>query len=142
MMNQQTLQDVTCRDDPIQYLSSPCTSIEEIDRMDLKDNLVSVCMRKPPAKVYRSLFPLLEVDWSSIWSHFEIKNETLLIEKLKMEPTLETFSEEDLVIEMLEVDFVVKMPPKKRYKIQAVVKSIKRGEPTRAVMSSDFFAIE
>ena len=27
-------------------------------------------------------------------------------------------------------DFVVKMPPKKRYKIQAVVKSIKRGEPT------------
>jgi len=40
-----------------------------------------------------------------------------------------TISEEDIALEMIEHDFVVKMPPKKEYKIHVLVKSVSRGEP-------------
>jgi len=38
-------------------------------------------------------------------------------------------TEEDIVTEMIEHDFVTKIPPKKKYKIQVLVRSIKKGEP-------------
>lgn len=38
-------------------------------------------------------------------------------------------TEEDIVTEMVEHDFVTKIPPKKKYKIQVLVRSIKKGEP-------------
>ncbi len=37
--------------------------------------------------------------------------------------------EEDIVTEMINHDFVIKMPPKKKYKIDVTVRSIKKGEP-------------
>ncbi len=73
MMNQQTLQNIIYRDDPIQYFSSPSTIIEEIDRMNLMDNLISVFMRKPPIK-FRSLFSLIEIVLSTYRSRLEIKS--------------------------------------------------------------------
>lgn len=38
-------------------------------------------------------------------------------------------TEEDIVTEMVEHDFVTKVLPKKKYKIQVLVRSIKKGEP-------------
>jgi len=38
-------------------------------------------------------------------------------------------TEEDIIIAMIEHDFVTKILPKKKYKIQVLVKNIKKGEP-------------
>jgi len=38
-------------------------------------------------------------------------------------------TEEDIIIAMIEHDFVAKILPKKKYKIQVLVKNIKKGEP-------------
>ena len=38
-------------------------------------------------------------------------------------------TKEDIVTEMVEHDFVTKILPKKKYKIQVLVRSIKKGEP-------------
>jgi len=37
--------------------------------------------------------------------------------------------EEDLFLEMVEHDYIVKMPPKRRYTIELDIKNIRRGEP-------------
>ncbi len=42
---------------------------------------------------------------------------------------------------MVEHDFIVKIPPKKKYKIQVLVKSIKKGEP-RVIESNEFSVID
>ena len=139
MMYQFTMQDVTYQDYPIQYFSSPSTGIEDIDITDLWDSILSQWMRERPEKSFYhsliSLLNLLEIDFSSIRPHFEIKTETSLIKELT------TISEEDIAMEMVEHDFVVKMPPKKRYKIRVHVRSGRKGEP-RLVEPDDFLVIE
>jgi hypothetical protein len=123
-MYQLTSQHITYRDYPIQYISSPSTGAKEIDIMDELDSLVSVLLRNRPIKFYPNLLSLFEIDWSSVRPHFEIKNETFLKHTIA-----EEISEEDLFLEMLEHDFVVKMPPKRRYTIELDIKNIRRGEP-------------
>ncbi len=69
---------------------------------------------------YRSLLPSFEIDLSSVHPYFEPMSETYVTEVL---------SEEDIINEMLEHDFVVRMPPRRRYAIELEVKSIKKAEP-------------
>ncbi len=45
--------------------------------------------------------------------------------------------EEDIVTKIIDNDFVVKMPPKNKYKINVVVRSIQKGKP-RVVESEEF----
>ena len=40
--------------------------------------------------------------------------------------------EEGILMEMIEHDFVVRMPPKKKYTIELEVKNIRKGEPSNA----------
>ena len=47
------------------------------------------------------------------------------------------FSEKVITIDMVENDFIVKMPPKNRYKVRVRVKEVKRGEP-RVVQPDEF----
>lgn len=59
------------------------------------------------------------LDQSSVQPHFEIRNETCLIES--------TFEENFTT--MLEYNEVVQIPPKRKYRIELEVKSIRRAEP-------------
>lgn len=140
MMYQLTLRDVTYRGYPIQHPSAVSSGVEEIDINDIWDSLLSVWIqekwfRKP--FLYHSLMPLLEIDWSSVRPHFEIKNETSLIEEAVGKTISGHISEEDIVMEMLEHDFIVRVPPKKRYTVELEVKNIRKGEP-RIVEPEEF----
>ncbi len=132
MMNPlMTMEEVTNSDYPIQpqYLYSPSTSIEGVDKGDFLINvivnLIRQNLRRPS---YFSFGSILETDLSSIRPHIEIKSETSSIEEVGKDIT-RIISEEEIFLEMVEQDFVVRMPPKKRYKIQVLVRSIKKGEP-------------
>ena len=65
--------------------------------------------------------PVLEVDSSSVRPRFEIGSETYSLDQGV--PDLE------IPEEILEVDIVVKMPPRKRYSLPGVILSWKKGEP-------------
>lgn len=128
-MYQLTMQEVTYQDYPIQYFSSPSTEIKQIDITDIWDSILSKwIIERPKRPVYHSLLSLLEIDLSSTWPRFEIKRETSSIEEAGKNIT-EIISEEELISEMVEQDFVVRMPPKKRYKIHVVVRNVKKGKP-------------
>ncbi len=124
-----TTQEVTSQYYPTQYLSSPSTSMDEIDIAEFPLNILSNLKQKNIKRSF-SLISVLENDLSSIWPRFEIKSETASIEEVEKEKVTEIISEEDIALEMVENDFVVKMPPKKKYEIHVLVKNIKRGEPT------------
>jgi CRISPR/Cas system CMR-associated protein Cmr5 small subunit len=124
------IQEVTNQDYKVQISFSISSKVEEIDKIDF----LSI-MRKSLEKLssYYSLSSLFEIDASSVQSYFRIKNETSLTEK----SSKETISEEDLVLEMLEHDFIAHMPPKRRYTIELEVKKISRGKP-RVVEPDEF----
>jgi hypothetical protein len=122
-MYQLTKQDIVYVDYPIQLFSISSIGEERIGITDIVSGLLSSCALELHY-LYRSLFPGLEIDLSSIRLHFEIKNETF-----PKHMTTEEISEEDLFSEMLEHDFIVKMPPKRRYSIELSIKNIRRGEP-------------
>lgn len=131
MIYQLTLQDVTYQVYSIQYSVTGSSIGEEMETSEILDNLFSIWMRQKWLRApffYRSLFPLLEIDLSSVRPHFEIKNVTSLIDEPVGETIFGHMSEEDIVMEMVEHDFIVRMPPKKRYTIQVEVKNIKKGE--------------
>lgn len=129
-MYSSTVQNVTYLDYSIRYPYSPSTKIEGLD-VDI------VGIRFQRLSSSRSL--RFGSDLSSIWPRFEMKNETSLIEtEVAMEEKAsKIITEEDIALAMVEHDFVVKIPPKKRYKIQVLVRSIKKGEP-RAVGPNEF----
>ena len=116
-----TMQEVTNQDYPIQYLSNPSTSIEEIDIRDFLINILSNLIRqnvKRPS--YLSLISILETDLSSIWPRFEIKSETALLEETFVEKFME---------DMLEFDIVVQMPPLREWSARVKVKSVEKAKP-------------
>lgn len=121
MMYEQTLQDVTYPDYPIQTPSSPSTGIEEIDKPEIWESLLFSLIRKQFKKqIHYNLFPLFEVDLSSIKPHFEIKNETSLIEDI---------FEKTIPENMLEFNIVVRMPPMKEWSARVKVKSVEKATP-------------
>jgi len=138
----QTLNELTYPGYLIECSSRMDIGMAGMDFLDVLERLLSFRTRKQPGRHFCSNFcPRFEVDVSSIKPHFEIRNETSLVVGLISEQEIEPLSEEELALEMLEHDYIVKMPPKKRYKIQVHVKSIKKGEP-RSVESDDFSVIE
>jgi hypothetical protein len=38
-------------------------------------------------------------------------------------------TEEEIILEMVEQDFVIKMPPKKKYKVRVTVEKVEKGKP-------------
>jgi len=140
----QTVRDTTYLDYSIQFVASLSTGMEEIDKLELRESLLSFLVgirEQPKRQLYQDLSYLFEVDPSSVKPHFEIRNESSRVEELTREREQEPISEEDIAIEMLEHDFIVKMPPKKRYKIQVHMRSVKKGEP-RLVEPDDFSVTE
>jgi|GEM_PF-891282 len=143
MMNQLiTMEEVTNQDYPIrlQHLSSPSTSIEELDIRDFLANIKVNLVRQNIRSSFYYLRSRFETDQSSIRPYIEIKSGTSSIEELGEDIT-RIVSEEEIILEMLEQDFVVKMPPKKKYKIQVIVRSIKKGKP-RIVEPDEFLIID
>jgi len=116
-----TLEEVTNQDYPIQYLSSPNTSIQEIDisyfLINFHFNLTRLNIRRSS---FFNLTSIFETDLSSIWPHFEIKNETTLLK--------ETLAEE-FIEDMFEFDITVRIPPKKEWAAQVKVKSLGKAIP-------------
>jgi len=140
MMYQPTLRDVTYQGYPIQYSCAVSSEIEEIDKNDIWDNLLSTLIREKRFRkpsLYHNLIFLLENDWSSVWPRFGIKNETSLIGELSKEKISKEISEENIAIEMLEHDFVVKMSPRRRYKVHVLVRSRRKGEPRAVEFDND-----
>ena len=117
-----TIQEVTNQDYPIQYLSSPSTSIiEEMDIRDFLINILSNLMRQNIKRLpYLSLISMLEADLSSIWPRFEVKSETALFEETLVEKFMEN---------MLEFDIVVRMPPLREWSARVKVKSVEKAKP-------------
>ena len=93
-------QEVTSQDYPIQYLSSPSTSIDDLDATDFLLNILSNLIRKNIKRpYYLSLTSVLETDLSSIWPRFETKSEASLTGELPKEKILKEISEENIAIE-------------------------------------------
>ena len=131
-MYQQTTQEVTYKGYPIQYLSAISSRFEEIDKNEALDSVLSILIGEKQLRQHflGTLLSLLEVDFSSVRPYFEIKRETSLVEEAVGEKPIPRYiSEEDILLEMIEHDFVVRMPPKKRYTIELEVKNIIKGEP-------------
>ena len=122
-MYAQTVQDTTCLDYPIQYITSPSTGIEEIDKSALQEILISSLMKVKGSLVkqlYRNLSYLLEVDLSSIKPYFKIKNESSLVSEMfeKIIPEQE-----------LEIDVVVRIPPIRERFVRVKVKTVEKAMP-------------
>ena len=137
MMPEQTLNELSYPGYSVECTSNADIGIARIYHVSAW--LLSSSGEREP--VYSNLYRRFQVDLSSINPRFEIRNETSRVVGLISEEELEPVSEEELALEILEPDYVVKMPPKKRYKIQVHVKSIKKGEPS-SVESDDFSVIE
>ena len=124
MMYQPTLRDVTYQCYPFQYSPAVSSEVGEMDKNDVWDNLLSTLIREKrfrmPFLPYQSLVSLLETDWSSVWPHFEIKNETSLIEE-----RFETTIPEDMV----EFDIIVRMPPMKEWTARLKVRGVEKATP-------------
>ncbi len=86
------------------------------------------------APSYYNISTLLKIDTSKII--FETKKEISKI-SLMTDKDKDLFSEKVITIDMVENDFIVKMPPKNRYKVRVRVKEVKRGEP-RVVQPDEF----
>lgn len=111
------------------YSNSMSTKLEQIDKNELLDNLFSDLISQKQLKQY-SIFSLLIVDFSSVRPFFEFKMETSFLKKTDDEKTASAYiSDEEVLMEMIENDFIVEMPPKKRYSIKLEVKDIRKGEP-------------
>ena len=123
MLDDIVSQVVTTKD----YLvSSPFTGgsrREETNVSEILDWPVFVLRRQELLKkpfFYRSSLLSFEIDLSSVYSQFESKIETYATELL---------SEEAIVSGMLKQDFIVRMPPRKRYTIELELKSIRKAKP-------------
>jgi hypothetical protein len=113
------MQDIIYRDYPIHYFSSESIGIEEID-LDIYSVLSNWVREQPKRLFYPSLIPLLETDLSSIWPHFEIKNETSIFEEIL---------EREIPEDMLEFNIVVRMPPMKEWFARVRVKGVEKATP-------------
>lgn len=124
-------QDFTNQDYQIQSSFSQSTSLKEIDTQIIQEDSFSSIFKQKRRKspLYYNLFSLFRIDTSSTKKIIlEAKNETSKI-SLITGIDQDIISEEDIAINMVEHDFIVRMSPKNRYKIRVRVKEVKRGEP-------------
>jgi hypothetical protein len=102
---------------------------EEVDIREELDRIFSSWVSQyKNVPLYESLSLMVQTDVSSIYPRFKLRSETSLVEKL---------SEEEIVVEMLEHDFIVRMLPKKSYTIELEVTNIRRAKP-RIVEPEEF----
>lgn len=121
MMYQLTEQEVTYQDYPVQSLPAMSSKEEEISVNEILDVLLSIMLKKRQLEktlFYRTLSSLFETDSSSIRPRFEMKSETSLIKEIAEE-----------VIEDIEYDVVVRMPPVKEQTVLVRVKGIEKATP-------------
>jgi hypothetical protein len=130
-MAQQSLEMTLDRDFLIEDVFNSSTKFKEYKNI-MEYIIYNINFTEPPKIFTLNLLPLLEIDPSSISPNFEINTETTLIDEFTIS------SDEELAMEILDEDFIVKMQPKKRYKILANVGSIKKGEPN-LFLDYDFY---
>jgi len=130
-MAQQSLELTLDRDFLIEDVFNSSTKFKEYKNI-MEYIIYNINFTELPKIFTLNLLPLLEIDPSSISPNFEINTETTLIDEFTIS------SDEELAMEILEEDFIVKMQPKKRYKILANVGSIKKGEPN-LYLDYDFY---
>ena len=138
-MHEQFLQGFTYADYPIQCSFNQSTSLKGIDTQIIQEDTFSsiLTQKRYKAPSYYNISSLLQIDTSSTKKIiFEAKNETSKI-SLMTDKDKDLFSEEVITIDMVEHEFIVKMPPKNRYKVRVRVKEVKRGEP-RVVQPGEF----
>lgn len=124
-------QDFTNQDYQIQSSFSQSTSLKEIDTQIIQEDSFSSIFKQKRRKspLYYNLSSLFQINTSSTKKIIlEAKNETSKI-SLITGIDQDIISEEDIAINMVEHDFIVRMSPKNRYKIRVRVKEVKRGEP-------------
>jgi len=137
-MQQPTESHIIYRDYPVQYFSSSSTEIEGIERGYIWKDILSRWIENGSKKTdYHNLVPLFglfKIDSSSILPYFGVKTETLDEESTAI-------SEKDIMLEVVERDFMVKMPPKKRRKVRVHVRNVRKGTPS-LVEPGDFVVME
>ncbi len=124
-------QDFTNQDYQIHSSFSQSTSLKEIDTQIIQEDSFSSIFKQKRRKspLYYNLSSLFQINTSSTKKIIlEAKNETSKI-SLITGIDQDIISEEDIAINMVEHDFIVRMSPKNRYKIRVRVKEVKRGEP-------------
>jgi len=125
MEYQITSQDVTLQDYPVLHLPS-AGSREKMDiNMEL-DSSISILIRQKrlmkPERLYKNFLSLLEADFSSVLFRFEVRRETSVME-------IKEISEEMIISEMLENDFIVRIPPVKEYTVRVKKITMEKGTP-------------
>ena len=123
MLSEIASQVVTTKDYPVPSPFTGGSRREEADISEILDWLFFTLTRQGLLKKpfpYRSLPASFEIDLSSVRPHFEPMSETYVTEVL---------SEEDIINEILEHDFIVRMPPVKEYTMWVKVKSVEKATP-------------
>ena len=116
MMHQIAMQEITNKDYSTRRFSSPSTSMEKIDEIDL---LVDTSRGKRAEKPLNVLF---ETDLSSISQDIKIKVETSVFERMLNNELPKDIPE-------IEYDIIVRIPPKKRWYVSAKVMSVGKAKP-------------
>ncbi len=70
----------------------------------------------------QNLMPWLNVDFSSVRPRFEIRTETSLIESQEI-------TDEMIAVAMVKEDYLVRIPPKRTYRLKARIRRTKRELP-------------
>jgi len=120
-----TLCELTARDTKakpymIQGVFTGSSRKEESDTKEELDRLFSLLMSQRLGLLYRDLSRVFRVDVSSVYPCFETENEIYLTEEL---------SEEEIIGEMIESDFIVRMSPMKEYTVRVRIKSTEKAVP-------------
>lgn len=123
MLYETTSEDVLVKDYPISLASTLSSGRKEPDVSEILDSVIVHLAEREFFQAfffYRSFQRAFEIDMSSVHPLFEATTETYIAEAL---------SEEDIVDEMLEHDFVVKMSPVKEYTVRTRIRSVTKGTP-------------
>lgn len=120
MLYEVTAQDVKAKPYTIQDVFTGSSREEETDVSEELDSLFSLLMSQRLDFLYQNLSPMFQVDVSSIYPRFEPENETYPNGEL---------SEEEIISEMIESDFIVRMSPVKEYTARIRIKSAEKAIP-------------
>ncbi len=123
MLSENASQVVTNKDYPDPSPFTGGSRREEMDISEILDRQFFVLTRRNLPKklfLYQSLPTPLEIDSSSVYPYFKVATETHVSQEL---------TEEDIIGEMLEHDFIVRMSPVKEYTVQARIKSVEKAVP-------------
>lgn len=93
---------------------------EEIDTSEELENLFLLLIRPGLDFLYRGFSQVFQVDASSLYPLFKTGNETYLTREL---------SEEEIISEIVESRFIVRMSPVKEYTVRMKIESVEKAIP-------------